>query len=146
MPDHDPHVQRLCDELLGLYARRPDPAELAAGLAAMAEHGGPVEVSDPAALAARLPHIPDDFIAGWVERFARDAACRLLPGRLERMADQSREGLALALLEFVQFLDQNATEYHHGLDQFAHGAGLNHTQLSMLLQAGAFAALESYRP
>lgn len=145
MSPEDPRIQRLCDELNGLYTRRPDPAELAASLRAMAR-SGPVDIANPAALAARLPDIPEDLVAKWVGRFAHHAASDLLSGRLERMADQSLEGLSLALLEFVQFLDQNATEYHRDLAPLAHASGLDHTQLSMLIQAGAFAALESYKP
>lgn len=142
MRPEDPRQQRLYDELLQLYARRPDPAELAAGLEEMARGGGPLDVRDPAALAARLPDVPVDVSARWIGRFVRQAAGQLLPGRLERMADRSAEGLALALLEYAQFLDRHAAEYHRDLDHLARGAGLTPAQLALLIQAGAFAALK----
>ncbi len=146
MRPEDPREQRLYDDLVGLYARRPKPGEVAAGLEAMAREGGPVEVRDPAALAALLPEIPGDLIAKWVGRFVRQVGSQLLPGRLERMADRSPQGLALALLEYVQFLDQHAAEYQRDLDPLVAGSGLNHLQLSLLIQAGAFAALDSWTP
>jgi hypothetical protein len=146
MRPEDPREQRLYDDLVGLYSRRPTPGELAAGLAAMAREGGPVEVKDPSALAALLPGIPEDLTAKWVGRFVRQAGSQLLPGRLERMADHSPQGLAMALLEYVQFLDQHAAEYQRDLDPMVAGSGLNHLQLTMLIQAGAFAALESWKP
>ena len=143
MRPEDPRQQRLYDDLVGLYVRRPKPGELAAGLEAMAREGGPVEVRDPAALAERLPDIPEELHAKWVGRFVRQAAAQLLPGRLERMVDRSPQGLALALLEYVQFLDQHAAEYQRDLDPLVPGSGLNHLRLSLLIQAGAFAALEA---
>jgi hypothetical protein len=144
MRPEDPRQRRLYDDLLGLYTHRPRPEELAEGLAAMTQEGGPVEIQDPAALVARMPDIPEEVSAKWIGRFVRQDAAQLLPGRLVRMADQSPQGLALALLEYVQFLDQHAAEYQRDLDQYVAGSGLSYLQISLLIQAGAFAALKRY--
>lgn len=141
-PD-DPRVLLLRQELLRVHACCPSLDELAAALREMAREGGPVEVEDPRALAERMPEVPESFHSKWVERFARHAARTLLEGRIERMADQSLGGLALAALDYVQFLEENAGEYHSDLDRMAQGTGLTRTQLAMLVQARTLASLRA---